>query len=75
MLLAFAARAHCWLRVNLLATKISRSFSTDVFLSRSAPYLYWCMALFLLRCKTPHLALLNFKRFLSAHLSSLLRSS
>lgn len=38
------------------------------------PGVYWCMGLFLLRCKTWHFPLLNFMRFLSAQFSSLFRS-
>ena len=75
MPLAFlAARAHCWLMVNLSSTSTPRSLSTELLSSRSTPSLYWCMGLFLPRCRTLHLPLLNFIRFLSAQLSSLSRS-
>jgi len=52
---------------------------TQVPLRRAAlqqvrPSLYWCMGLFLPRCRTLHLPWLNFVRFLSAQLSSLSRS-
>ena len=73
--LAFlAARAHCWLMVNLSSTRTPRSLSAELLSSRSTPSLYWCMGLFLPRCRTVHLPLLNLIRFLSAQLSSLSRS-
>jgi len=73
--LAFlAARAHCWLTVNFSSTRTPRSLSTELLSSRSAPSLYWCMGLFLPRCRTLHLPLFNFISFLSAQLSSLSRS-
>ena len=72
MPLAFlAARAHCWLMVNLSSTSSPRSLCTELLSSRSAPSLYWCMGLFFPRCRTLHLPLLNLIRFLSAQLSSL----
>ena len=75
MPLAFlAARAHCWLMVNLLSTRTPRSLSTELLSSRSTPSLYWCMGLFLPRCRTLNFPLLNLIRFLSAQLSSLSRS-
>ena len=70
--LAFlAARSHCWLMVNLSSTRIPRSLSAELHSSRSVPSLYWCMRLFLPRCRTLRLPLLNLIRFLSAQLSSL----
>ena len=73
--LAFlAARAHCWLMVNLSSTRTPRSHSTELLSRRSTPSLYWCMGLFLPSCRTLHLPLLNLIRFLSAQLSSLSRS-
>ena len=48
--------------------------STELLSSRSAPSLYWCMGLFLPRCRTLPLPWLNLIRFLSAQLSSLSRS-
>ena len=51
--LAFlAARAHCWLMVNLLSTRTPRSLSAELLYSRSTPSLYWCMGLFLPMCRT-----------------------
>ena len=74
MPLAFlAARAHCWLIVNLSSTRTPRFLSAELLSSRSIPSLYWCMGLFLPRCRTLHLPLLNLIRFLSAQLSSLSR--
>ena len=71
MPLAFlAARAHCWLMVNLSSTSTPRSFSAELLSSRSAPSLYWCIGLFLPRCRTLCLLLLNLIRFLSAQLFS-----
>ena len=59
--LAFlAARAHCWLMINLLSSRTSRSLSAELLSNRSAPSLYWCMGLLLPRCRTLHLPLLNF---------------
>ena len=45
--------------VNLLATRIIRFFSAYLPSSQLAPSLYWCMGLFLPRCRTLHLSLLN----------------
>ena len=62
--LAFmATRAHCWLMANLSFTRTPRSFSAELLSSRSAANLYWCI----LRCKIPHLLLLNLIRFLLAN--------
>jgi len=73
--LAFLAiRAHCWLMVKLLSTSTPRSLSAELLSNRSTPSLYRCMGLFVPRCRTLHLPLLNFIRFLSAQLSSLSRS-
>jgi len=43
-------------------------------LQQVSPSLYWCMGLFLPRCRTLYLPFLNFIRFLSAQLFSLSRS-
>jgi len=37
-----AARAHCWLMVNLSSTRTPRSLSAELLSSRSTPSLYWC---------------------------------
>lgn len=42
--------------------------------SQSAPSTYWCLWLFLSRCRTLHVPLLNSVRFLSDHFSIQLRS-
>ena len=60
--------------VNLSSTSTPRSLSAELLSSRSTPSLYWCMGLFLPRCRTLYLPLLNFIRFLCAQLSSLSRS-
>ena len=61
--LAFLAdRAHCWLMVNLSSTRTPRPLSAELFSSRSTPSLYWCMGLFLPRCRTLLLPLLNLIR-------------
>ena len=67
-------RAYCWLMANLSSTSTHRSCSAEQLFSRSAPSLYWCMRLFLPRCRTLHLPLLDFIRFLTAHLFSPSRS-
>ena len=58
-LIFLAARAHCWLMGNLSPTSTPRSLSTGLLSSRSAPSLWWCMGLFLPRCRTLHLRLLS----------------
>ena len=63
-----------YLHRRTLHSLTPRSLSTGLLSSRSAPSLYWCMGLFLPRCRTLHLPLLNFIRFLCAQLSSLYRS-
>ena len=69
--LAFlAARAHCWLMVNLSSTRTPRSLSAELLSSRSTPSLYWCMRLFLPRRRTLHLALLNLIRFVVERLKT-----
>ncbi|KAK4827398.1 LOW QUALITY PROTEIN: hypothetical protein QYF61_017803 [Mycteria americana] len=47
-------RAHCWLIFNLVCTKTPKSFSAKLLSNWLAPSIYWCMELFLLRCKTLH---------------------
>ena len=73
-LVFLAIRAHCWLMVNLLSTKTLKFFSAELLYNRSAPNLYWCTQLFLPRCRTPLLPLLNLIRFPFTQLSSLSRS-
>jgi len=69
----FVTWAHCWLMVSLLPTRTSRS-SAEFCSSKSAPNLYWIMCLFLPRCRTLHLPLLNLISFFSTKLSSLSKS-
>jgi len=53
--LAFlATRAHWWLMVIFSSTSTLISLSTELLCSRSALSLYWCMGLFLPRCRTLH---------------------
>ena len=59
------------LTANLLSTRISTSFSAELFSSRSAPNLYWCLQLFLTRCRTLRLLLFWFAGFLFFSLSVL----
>jgi len=63
-------RAHCWLITNLLFTRVPRFFSEEHLFSRASPNLYWFMWLFLPRCRTLHLSLLNLIRFLHPALQS-----
>jgi len=53
--LAFlATRARCWLMSNLLSIITPWSFSAKLLSSESAPNLYWCVQLFLPRCRILH---------------------
>lgn len=62
--------AHCWLTVNLVATRTPRSFSVKLLHNHLVPSMYWYMELFLPTCRSLHSLCL---RLLSAHFSSLLR--
>ena len=66
-----ATRAHCWLMANLLSIRTPRSFSAEIFSSRSTLSLYWYMWLFLSRCGILHLPFLNLISSLSVQLSRL----
>ncbi|KAK4811059.1 hypothetical protein QYF61_016345, partial [Mycteria americana] len=69
--LAFwAASAHCWLMSSFSSTNTLKSFSAGLLSIHSSPSLYPCLGL-----PRPRLALLNFRRFPWAHLSSLSRVS
>lgn len=69
-LLAFlATRVHCWLTVKFIRTPIS--FLAELLSSWPVSKLWWCLGLFLTRCKTWHFPLLGFMRFLSVPFSSL----
>lgn len=71
-LLAFCAKkAYFWLVVNFLFTGTPAPFLPSFL---SAPSIYWCLGLFLPKCRTCHLPLLNFTMFLTKHFSYLLRS-
>ncbi|XP_048785824.1 uncharacterized protein LOC125686152 isoform X3 [Lagopus muta] len=57
--MVLATRAHCWLMADLSSTRTPRFLSAELPSSSSSPNLYRCMELFLPRCKTLHLLLLN----------------
>ena len=62
-LVAFlATRARCWLVVDLLPTRIPRTFSGKLLSSQLATSVCWCVGLFLPRCRTWHLLLLNWPK-------------
>lgn len=63
--------AHAQLALHQDAQVLSR----ELLRRLSVPNLSHCQGLFLPRCRTQHLFLLNFTRFLSAHFSSLSRST
>jgi len=61
--LAFwAASTRCWLKLSLSSTDSPKSFSSRLLSSHSLPSLYLCLGLLWPRCRTLHLALLNFMR-------------
>ena len=66
-----AAKAHCWLMVNLPPTRTPRSLSGELLSSRSFPSVYVYPGFPCLRCKVRPLPLLNFIRLVIAQLSSL----
>lgn len=64
-LLAFLAiRVHGWLRVSLLSPRTPRPFSAKVFSTQPA-CMFWCLGMFLPRCRTLHFPM-HFMSFLSA---------
>ena len=72
--LAFvASRAHCW-----LSQPVDHQYTQDLLCTclfqQISPKLYWYKCLFLLRCRTLHLPLLNLITIPSAQLCSLPRS-
>lgn len=72
----FWCRGSLMIMLSLLNTRISRPFSSEPLFCQSAPSLFWCMGvsfLFLPLCRTRHLPMLIFMKFLSAHLSELAR--
>ncbi|NXW18147.1 TENS3 protein, partial [Circaetus pectoralis] len=52
LMTAFAMRLHCWLMVSLLSTRTPRSFSAELSSNQLAPSMYWCLGLFLPRCRS-----------------------
>ena len=73
--LAFwAASTHGQLMLTLPSTDTLKSFSSGLLSSHSLLNLYLCLGLSWPRCRTLHLAWLNFMRLVWAHLSSLSRS-
>ena len=69
----FEARVCCWPMVLLLSTRTPWSFSAKLLSSWVTLSKYWCMELFLPRCRTLKFSLLHFIRFLPAHFSNMLR--
>ena len=69
--------SHVSHKATLLAhvsAPVTQDCSAKPLCSWAPPSRYWCWGLFLPRCRTLHLSLLNFVKFLSVHFSSLLRS-
>lgn len=76
VLASFLTWALCWLMFNFVSMRISRSFSAKLLSNCGmAPSMDWYLGLFLPSYRIWHFSFLNFRRFLSAHFSSLLRSS
>ena len=73
-LACWAASKHCWLVMSLSSINIYKSFTSGLLSSHSLPSLYLCLGLPLPKCRTLHLALLNFMRVTWAQLSRLSRS-
>jgi len=62
--LAFwAVSTHCWVMFSFSSTNTCKSFSSELLSLHSLPSLYSCRGLPQPRCRTLHLALLNFVRF------------
>jgi len=72
--LSDSASAHYQLMLNLSSTDIPKSFYSGLLSSHSPPSLYLYLGLPQPRCRTFHLALLNFMRLAWAHLSNQSRS-
>ena len=70
----WAASAHCQLMLSFSSINIPKSFSSGLLSSHSQPNLYLCLSVPQSRCRTLHLALLNFMRLAWAHFLSLSRS-
>ena len=69
LLAAFVVGAHCCLMVSLLSIRTFQGLLSSL----SALSVYWCLDLFLPRCRTLHFPLYSCMKFLSAHFSSLFR--
>lgn len=69
---AFAAKTHCWPTFNLVSTWTPISFPAKLLSNWVVPSMYWRMRLLFPRCRIWHF-LLNFRRFLSVHFSSLMK--
>lgn len=54
LLTAFAVRLRCWLMVSLLVYQDPRSFSAELSFKPLASSIYWCLGLFLPRCRSLH---------------------
>ena len=70
----FAARAHSWLKFNLVSTGTPSAFSAKLLYRWVSPSVCWCLGLFVPRSRTLYFPMLNFMRYLSAHFSRMLRS-
>jgi len=66
--------AQCWFVLNLSSTHTPKSFSSGLVSSHSPPSLYRCLGLPRPRCRTLHLALLNFRMLAWVHPSGCSRS-
>lgn len=73
---SWAAEAQHWLIFSLLFTGFLRPFSETLLwcFCWLSPSMYWSREFFLPRCRTWHLPLLDYIKFLFSHCTSLLRS-
>lgn len=74
----FSARGYPWLMFSLLSTNTPWAFSEQLLPNHTdtlSPSLNQCKELVYLWCRTRHLSLLNFMRFVLAHSFSMQRSS
>ena len=62
---------HCWPMLSLVSTRPTGPSLRSCFLASRPPACPGALVLCKPRCRTLHLPLLNFTRFLSAHFSSL----
>jgi len=68
------ANVWCHIKLSFLSINIPKSSSSRLLLIHSSCSLYWYLRLPLIRCRTLHLALLNFRRHTQFHISSLSKS-